>query len=142
MRAADRRRFLKASAATGAVAMQHIFRLGAAVAAALALSAAEASDPACEASATEKALTGTARARFVKQCETDAALLVCDTQAVDRKLADAARANFINKCLEDAALKSSSPTCDALAVEKKLAGSARTSFMKKCVAERSGGAPG
>ena len=149
MRAADRRRFLKASAATAAwaalpvqTAMKNILRLGTALLAALAASVAPAADGACEASATQKALTGAARTSFLKQCEADAALLVCDTQAVERKLADAARANYINKCLEDTALKNASPACDAQAVEKKLAGSSRTSFMKKCVAEKSGGSPG
>ena len=122
--------------------MKNILRPATALLAALVTSVAHAGDGACEASATQKALSGAARASFLKQCEADAALLVCDTQAVEKKLADAARANYINKCLEDTAMKNSSPACDAQAVEKKLVGSARTSFMKKCVAERSGRTPG
>lgn len=107
----------------------------------LALPLAAAADGACETSATAKALSGAAKASFVKQCEADAALLVCDTQAVDKKLADAARARYIDACLADAALTRSSPACDAEAVAKKLAGPARAGFMKKCMAERSGGTP-
>lgn len=99
-----------------------------------------AADPACEAAATQKSLSGGARTSFLKQCEADAALIACDTQAVDRKLADAARGRFIEQCLADTALKNASPACDGQATTKKLAGPARSAFMKKCVAAEGGGA--
>ena len=98
-----------------------------------------AADPACESSATQKSLTGNARAAFIKQCEADAALIACDTQAVDKKLAEGARGKFIEQCLADTALRSASPACDAQATEKKLAGPARSAFMKKCVSAEGGG---
>jgi len=108
---------------------------------AAALAPAHAADPPCESSATQKSLTGSARAAFVKQCEADAALIACDTQAVDRKLAETARGKFIEQCLTDTALKNASPACDAQATEKKLVGPARSAFMKKCAAAEGGTAP-
>ena len=99
---------------------------------------ARAADPACEASANQKALTGNARAAFVKQCEADAAMLACDTQAIEKKLAEASRGKFIEQCLADTALKNASPACDTQATGKKLAGPARSAFMKKCAAAEGG----
>jgi hypothetical protein len=108
---------------------------------ATALAPAQAADAGCESSATQKSLTGSARAAFLKQCEADAALIACDTQAVDKKLAEAARGKFIEQCLADTALKTASPACDAQATEKRLAAAARIAFMKKCVAAEGGTAP-
>ena len=116
-------------------------RVAALVLAGASLAPAHAADAACESSASQKSLTRSARAAFVKQCEADAALIACDTQAVDRKLAETARGKFIEQCLADTALKNASPACDAQATEKKLVGPARSAFMKKCAAAEGGTAP-
>jgi hypothetical protein len=78
------------------------------VAAALALCASNlawATNPACEAQATDKKLAGAAKSSFVKKCEKDAseaAMKTCDTQAADKKLAGAAKTSFVKKCVKDA----------------------------------------
>jgi hypothetical protein len=64
-----------------------------------------ATNPACEAQATEKKLSGAAKNSFVKKCEkdaTDAATKTCDAQAAEKKLSGAAKSSFTKKCVTDA----------------------------------------
>lgn len=64
-----------------------------------------AANPACEAQATEKKLSGAAKNSFVKKCEkdaTDAATKTCDAQAAEKKLSGAAKTSFTKKCVSDA----------------------------------------
>jgi hypothetical protein len=68
--------------------------------------AAFAANPACEAQATEKKLSGAAKNSFVTKCEKDmnaAASKTCDAQAAEKKLAGAAKTSFTKKCVADAA---------------------------------------
>ena len=67
--------------------------------------AAFAANPACDAQAAEKKLSGAAKTSFVKKCEKDAAeaaTKTCEGQAVDKKLAGAAKTSFVKKCVTDA----------------------------------------
>jgi len=67
--------------------------------------AALATNPQCEAQATEKKLAGAAKTSFMKKCEkdaTDAAKKSCDAQATEKKLAGAAKNSFTKKCVTDA----------------------------------------
>ena len=67
--------------------------------------AAFAANPACDAQATEKKLSGAAKTSFVKKCEKDAAeaaTKTCEGQAADKKLAGAAKNSFVKKCVTDA----------------------------------------
>jgi hypothetical protein len=79
------------------------------IAAAIAMlvsSAAFAANPACEAQASEKKLSGAARTSFIKKCEkdaTDAAKTSCEAQATEKKLSGAAKNSFVTKCAKDAA---------------------------------------
>ena len=64
-----------------------------------------AANPACDAQAAEKKLSGAAKTSFVKKCEKDAAEAAtntCDAQAADKKLAGAAKNSFVKKCVTDA----------------------------------------
>jgi hypothetical protein len=64
-----------------------------------------AANPACEAQANEKKLSGAARTSFVTKCEKDvmgAAQKTCDAQAAERKLSGAAKTSFTKKCVTDA----------------------------------------
>jgi hypothetical protein len=64
-----------------------------------------AANPACEAQATEKKLSGAAKNSFVTKCEKDAAAAAtktCETQATEKKLAGAAKTSFTKKCVSDA----------------------------------------
>jgi hypothetical protein len=68
--------------------------------------AAFAANPACEAQATEKKLSGAAKNSFVTKCEKDmkaATSKTCDAQAAEKKLAGAAKTSFTKKCVADAA---------------------------------------
>ncbi len=67
--------------------------------------AAFAANPACEAQATEKKLSGAAKNSFVTKCEKDAkdaATKTCDAQAAEKKLSGAAKNSFTKKCVSDA----------------------------------------
>jgi hypothetical protein len=67
--------------------------------------AALAANPACEAQANDKKLSGAARTSFVTKCEKDAqaaAQKTCDAQAAERKLSGAAKTSFTKKCVNDA----------------------------------------
>ena len=69
--------------------------------------AALAANPACEAQATEKKLSGAAKNSFVTKCEKDAKAAVtktCDAQAAEQKLAGAAKTSFTKKCVTDATM--------------------------------------
>lgn len=69
--------------------------------------AALAANPACEAQATEKKLSGAAKSSFVTKCEKDAKAAVtktCDAQAAEQKLAGAAKTSFTKKCVADATM--------------------------------------
>jgi hypothetical protein len=69
------------------------------------LQTAFAANPACEAQATEKKLSGAAKNSFVKKCERDAmdaATKSCDAQATEKKLSGAAKTSFTKKCVTDA----------------------------------------
>jgi hypothetical protein len=64
-----------------------------------------AANPACEAQANDKKLSGAARTSFVTKCEKDAqaaAQKTCDAQAAERKLSGAAKTSFTKKCVNDA----------------------------------------
>ena len=64
-----------------------------------------AANPACEAQATEKKLSGAAKNSFVTKCEKDAtaaATKTCDAQAAEKKLSGAAKTSFTKKCVTDA----------------------------------------
>jgi hypothetical protein len=64
-----------------------------------------AANPACEAQATEKKLSGAAKTSFVTKCEKDAkaaAQTTCDAQAAEKKLSGAAKTSFTKKCVSDA----------------------------------------
>jgi opacity protein-like surface antigen len=78
----------------------------AAAIAVFASSAAFAANPACEAQANEKKLSGAARTSFIKKCEkdaSDAAKKTCEVQAAEQKLSGAAKNSFVTKCVKDAA---------------------------------------
>ena len=65
-----------------------------------------AANPACEAQATEKKLSGAAKNSFVTKCERDAAASAtktCETQATEKKISGAAKTSFTKKCVSDAA---------------------------------------
>ena len=67
--------------------------------------AAFAANPACDAQAADKKLSGAAKTSFVKKCEkdtVDAATKTCEGQAADKKLAGAAKNSFVKKCVTDA----------------------------------------
>ena len=67
--------------------------------------AALATNPTCEAQATEKKLAGAAKTSFMKKCEKDAttaAQKTCDAQAAEKKLNGAAKTSFTKKCVSDA----------------------------------------
>jgi len=69
--------------------------------------AAYATNPACEAQATEKKLAGAAKTSFTKKCEkdaVDAATKACTDQAAEKKLAGAAKTSFTKKCVKDATM--------------------------------------
>jgi hypothetical protein len=61
----------------------------------------------------------------------------CDAKATEKKLSGAAKASFVKKCSKDSSAMSAKADCDAKAGEKKLAGAAKNSFVKKCVADAS-----
>jgi hypothetical protein len=78
----------------------------AAAIAVFASSAAFAANPACEAQANEKKLSGAARTSFIKKCEkdaSDAAKKTCEVQAAEQKLSGAAKNSFVTKCVKDSA---------------------------------------
>jgi hypothetical protein len=82
-----------------------MLKLAVAAIAIFASQAALAANPACEAQATEKKLSGAARNSYVTKCDKDAKAAVqktCDAQAADRKLAGAAKTSFTKKCVTDA----------------------------------------
>jgi hypothetical protein len=82
-----------------------MLKLAVAAIAIFASQAALAANPACEAQATEKKLSGAARNSYVTKCDKDAKATVqktCDAQAADRKLAGAAKTSFTKKCVTDA----------------------------------------
>ena len=71
----------------------------------LGVTAAQAANPACEAQANDKKLSGAARTSFVTKCEKDgaaAATKACEAQATEKKLSGAARTSFTKKCVTDA----------------------------------------
>jgi len=77
----------------------------AALIALFASTAVHAANPACDAQATEKKLSGAAKTSFMKKCEKDAtevATKTCTDQAVEKKLAGAAKSSFVKKCVKDA----------------------------------------
>jgi len=60
----------------------------------------------CDALAADKKLSGTARARFLKQCNDNAASeakAACDAKAVEKKLSGTAKTDFTKQCLADTA---------------------------------------
>lgn len=65
-----------------------------------------AGNPACDAKATEKKLSGAAKTSFLKKCERDAgpsqAGAVCQIRATEKKLSGAAKNSFLKKCEKDA----------------------------------------
>jgi hypothetical protein len=84
------------------VMLRHLFVVGLA---AFAGNAALAANPACDAQATEKKLSGAAMNSFVTKCEKDtkdAATKTCDAQAAEKKLSGAAKTSFTKKCVSDA----------------------------------------
>jgi hypothetical protein len=84
------------------VMLRHLFVVGLAT---FAGNAAYAANPACEAQATEKKLSGAAKNSFVTKCEKDAtaaATKTCDAQAAEKKLSGAAKTSFTKKCVSDA----------------------------------------
>ena len=104
----------------------------------------------CDATATEKKLSGAARTSFFKKCEADALAAApaasaasgtspmsadCEAKAADKKLAGAAKNSFVKKCEKDAVSTSAQAACEAKAGDKKLAGAASNSFVKKCVSD-------
>jgi len=53
-----------------------------------------------------------------------------------KALTGAAKASFVKKCEKDAAPPAAaSPACEKSATDKKLAGAAKTSHIRKCMAE-------
>lgn len=71
----------------------------------LGVTAAQAANPACEAQANDKKLSGAARTSFVTKCEKDStatATKACEAQATEKKLSGAARTSFTKKCVTDA----------------------------------------
>jgi hypothetical protein len=82
-----------------------MLKLAVAAIAILVSQAALAANPACEAQAVEKKLSGAAKNSFVTKCEKDAKAAVsktCDAQAAEKKLAGAAKTSFTKKCVADA----------------------------------------
>jgi len=58
----------------------------------------------CDALAADKKLSGSARTRFLKQCNDNAASeakVACDAKAAEKKLTGKARTDFTRQCLAD-----------------------------------------
>jgi hypothetical protein len=61
----------------------------------------QASEPSCQAVASEKKLAGAAKTSFLKKCEADAQAR-CEQSAGDKKLAGAAKSSHVKKCVAEA----------------------------------------
>jgi hypothetical protein len=64
-----------------------------------------ATNPSCEAQATEKKLSVGASAKFIHKCQVEvkeAATKACSTQAEDQKLTGSAESRFVKKCVKEA----------------------------------------